>query len=182
LSIVGAGFRRVASLVALCFLCCNAASATAINFTVSNIAGNTWQYSYVVSGHTFLTDETFEILFDENLYTNLQDPPPAVAGWMLLVFQPEVPPNPNLPGIYSATAQSDGAPLGSPFVIQFEWLGIGTPGSQPFNVYDSSFNLIDSGQTVAGNPIPEPGSVVLLTSALLAWMAVRRYRRGKPAV
>ena len=63
--------------------------------------------------------------------------------------------------------------LGTPFTIDFVWLGTGTPGPQPFTVYDTNFSTIAQGQTVA----PEPSSAALLFAAS-GWLAWRKRRRA----
>ncbi len=118
----------------------------------------------MVSDFTFSAGQGFDIFFDPTLYRLLQDPPPAVnAGWDVLVLQPD----PLLPdaGRYDALAVVNGPSLSDLFTLNFVWLGTGTPGAQPFEVFDASFHVIASGQTSpAGqpSPVPEPATLTLV--------------------
>lgn len=136
-----------------------------------------WQYTYWLSDYTFNTGYGFTIYFDYQLYSNLEDPPPAVnSDWDLIVWQPD----PFLPddGAYDAMALVNNASLADPFTVRFVWLGSGTPGDQYFEVYDLSFNTVASGQTA---PVPEPATFLFLTSGLLGIASIKRkislYRR-----
>ena len=133
-----------------------------------------WKYAYTVSDYSFDMDYDFTIWFDYTLYSALEDPPPFVnADWDPIVWQPDT----SIPddGAYDALSLVDAASLADPFTVSFVWLGSGTPGSQPFDVYDPSFNTIESGQT---SPVPEPASVLLVGSAL-AGLAVLRKRKNR---
>ncbi|HHA19074.1 MAG TPA: PEP-CTERM sorting domain-containing protein [Methylophaga sp.] len=122
-----------------------------------------WQYTYWLSDYTFNTGYGFTIYFDYQLYSNLEDPPPAVnSDWDPIVWQPDS----SLPddGAYDALALVDNASLADPFTISFVWLGSWSPGGQYFEVYDSSFNTVASGQTA---PVPEPATFLLISTGLL---------------
>jgi len=160
-----------------------ASQATSVSFDVAHIAGNTWEYSYTVANDTLATDiEEFTVWFDVNLYENLIATA-TPADWDPLVIQPD----PGLPddGLYDALALVAGiAPGGSlgGFSVQFDFLGMGTPGSQPFDIVDPfSFALIDGGRTIstAGPAIPEPSTFVLLAVGLCGVLGARGYVRQK---
>lgn len=134
-----------------------------------------WRYVYRVTA-TFAAFSGFNVLFDPKLYSQLQDPPPAPnAQWNVLT----APPDATLPadGLYTAIAQQASASLADAFTVDFVWLGAGAPAAQPFEVFDDSFNIIATGQTVApgASAIPEPGSLLLLAGAL--GLLARRARR-----
>jgi hypothetical protein len=167
------------------------AEATTILFTATDLPDTTpgedlWQYTYQVSAAIFQTHVGFSVSFDYTLYRTLEDPPPAVhADWHIQVLQPD----PALPadGLYDALALVDGASLAAPFVVRFLWLGgRGTaPGAQPFTVdaFDAQgtfIGTIETGATRAPGPtaaVPEPGTLYLLSTALVgitAWRGTRR--------
>jgi len=70
--------------------------ATTILFTATDLpdalgpGGDLWQYSYMVSGFTFPANFSFSVFFAPNLYSDLEDPPPAVnADWDIITVQPD---------------------------------------------------------------------------------------------
>jgi hypothetical protein len=172
------------------------AEATTILFTATDLPDATpgedlWQYTYQVSHFIFAANEDFNISFDRTFYRNLEDPPPAVQDWNIMTFQPDL----NLPadGLYDALALVDGASLANPFTVQFLWLGGNStmPGAQPFEVdaFDAQgrfIRTIETGRTTAAGqmaPVPEPGTLFLLSTGLLgvvAWRAKARQQRGEP--
>jgi len=157
-----------------------------------------WEYRYFISyagADTFLTNQGFTIEFALDFYSGLQNPPPFVIDWDLIVFQPDPildPENP-APGGYDAVALQDNPSL-TGFSVTFLWLGgAGTaPGSQPFTVnrlgapiqdefgeWVQPFEQISEGETVVWNPnvIPEPGTILLLASGLIAAAMIHRKKR-----
>ena len=136
-----------------------------VYFDSDDLGGNRWQYMYMVSndGLTGAIEE-FTIWFAFGSYEDLAIgvPGPAVSGqWDEIVFQPE----PVLmdDGAYDAKALDGGIEFGASvggFVVSFDWLGDGEPGSQLFDVVDpGTLETLESGQTVL---IPEPGTLILL--------------------
>ena len=147
---------------------------TIILYSVANIGANHWEYTYNVSSdHVFNTGDSFAIFFDVNTVTSIDvpPPPPLTAGWTPQVFQPDA----GIPadGELDEIAQGNNASLANPFSIDFFTKPAApTPGSQSFQVFDSSFTMVDSGTTSA--PIPEPASWMLLAVGLAA--VLRRAR------
>ncbi len=141
-----------------------------------------WQYDYFVSGRTFTADEGFTIFFDYHNFSNLQNAQPVVSSdWNAIVLQPDL----NLPdnGAYDALALVNNPSLVAPFQVQFDWLGSGTPGSQPFTVdqFDSSGNLLavlETGNTVPlTSAVPEPRAGLLFIAGIGALLLLPRARR-----
>lgn len=130
-----------------------------------------WRYDYQVSG-SFEAFGGFNLIFDPSGYAALSDiQPVASADWDAFAVQPD--PALPAPGLLTATRLSTGSALGDPFTVQFVWLGTGSPASQPFEVFNDSFDIIETGFTVA---VPEPQTYALWAAGLLA-LAVRRGRR-----
>jgi len=151
------------------------ARAISIVYEATDIGDTTpgqdlWQYTYSVSNYLFDTDYGFTIFFDYTLYSNLEDPPPFVnADWDVMVWQPDL----SIPddGGYDVLALVDSASLADSFTLNFVWLGSGSPGPQPFDVYDFSYNAIESGQS---SPVPEPSTILLVGLGLFGLTCLRK--------
>ncbi len=155
------------------------AHAVTIQYQVTDLTdisagADLWQYTYAVSNHNFSMDTGFSLFFDPTLYTNLQNSAPAAhANWDILLIQPDTftPDN----GIYDALALVDNPSLLTLFSIDFVWLGTAIPTSQPFEIYDTNFNLISGGMTTSStSSIPAPFTGLLLVSGLLLMCADRK--------
>lgn len=157
------------------------ANATVIEYQATNLSGNTWQYSYFVSGFDFLTNYSLSIFFDSLSYQNLQDPPisPAPALWDVISIQPDL--LAPLDGEFDAFALVDHPSTAAPFTISFDWTGAGEPGTQLFSIFDGDFMMVDAGVTqpreVTPPPpvgIPDPSMAFLFGSGLLAFVVARK--------
>ena len=156
----------------------NPAEALTIEFEASDLAdsgsADLWRYDYTLSDHAFTTGQGFNIFFAVGNYANLIAEPlssPASLDWNApLAIQPDAGlPD---PGYYDGQAAVDDPSLDLYFRVDFEWLGGGAPGPQSFELYDASFQTIESGTTM---PIPEP-STALLVAAGLAGLSARARR------
>ena len=163
----------------LCGLFAAPISAITIEYQAEDLTdagmGDLWRYSYQVSDHAFLADEGFQILFDFQTYGGLQDPPPLVnSDWDPLVTQPDS--GLSIDGIYDALALVDAPSLADLFVLEFIWVGTGTPSAQPFDVYDANFQITFSGTTVLATPgaVPLPMTPLLLVFGLAALLALSK--------
>lgn len=172
--------KHIPPLVGLILLLSLSSSyATTIIYGVTNITGNTWEYTYNVANDTLGIDiEEFTIFFDAALYENLSVTS-APTDWDPLAIQPD----PALPddGFYDALALvvgiAPGDSLGG-FGVQFDFLGTGAPGSQFFEVIDPfTFATLDSGFTQA---IPLPAAIWLFGSGMLGIFSLgtARYRKS----
>lgn len=129
-----------------------------------------WRYRYVLEGRSFSKGEGFSVLFDAAFFGPLADPPPVGTAWDVITLDPD----PLLPdaGRYDAQALVQDPPLESLFEVAVVWRGPGEPGSQPFEVYDAAFGILERGVTTA---VPEPASGLLVALGLGA-LGVRRMR------
>ena len=152
------------------------AEATTITFVATDLTDvnpgeNLWQYDYTVSGRNFLQSEFFDIYFDPLLFASLTAGPAPNSDWDVTILQQ---PNPvNIPpfdvGIFDAFALQNIPSLTGSFSVRFVFLGAGSPGSQPFEVFDASASLIESSSTSpAVQEIPEPSTTIFLALALAA--------------
>jgi len=158
--------------------------AGTIQYEVSPLGGDVFQYSYYLSDFVLQANQEIDIRFDRALYGSLSN---GVAGadFLVLIFQPDNPPGVN--GDYSALAVINNPSLAGPFRVDFLFTGSGLPGGQPFlvNQYDPVHNFLytlESGTTMArAAEIPEPGSFSLCGVALVVsglWTVRRRSRRN----
>ena len=173
------GLAGLLAVLLLFFMPAPPGRAATVIFTATDLADTTpgqdlWEYSYRVSGVTFTANQGFTIFFDRTLFSQLQNPPSFVnADFDLLVVQPDLALMSN--GFYDALALRNAPSLADPFKERFVWLGPGTPGSQPFTVYNTDFSTISQGQTIG---VPEPSSLALLFAA--ANLLARRARKVVP--
>jgi len=150
------------------------AGAVVIQFHATDLpvvgSADRWQYEYVVSDASFASGFGFSILFPVGEAKSLQVVPTHPStDWDVVAIQPDTILSSD--GRYDAQALVNGASLGSPFTVSFDWLAQGIPGSQAFEIYDPSFATIGSGQTV---PVPEASGIALLMPGLAALAGRRR--------
>ena len=163
----------------------HATQAITVLFTATDVPDTTpgedrWQYTYAVSDFPFPAMFGFDIFFrlaDGYQFGDLDTTPPSPnADWDVTILQPD----PGLPddGRYEAVALADVASLDDPFLIGFIWRGSGTPGAQRFEVFDTTFDVVASGNTTSGQiaPVPEPGTMVLIVTGLVVLCGLKRYK------
>ena len=139
------------------------AGKTQISYSLTELGGGSWQYSYEVSNISLgVPIKEFTIRFDYGLYENLAitTPNPPARDWDELVFQSD--PVIGDDGFYDALHLTLGIGEGqsvSDFSVSFDWLSTDTPGSQFYEIVDPDNNYItiDSGFTV-----PEPATSLLM--------------------
>jgi hypothetical protein len=158
--------------------------AATIEYVVTDLSDVTpgedlWRYDYTVSGRSFAASEYFDIYFASSLYGTLTPGPAPNADWDVMIL--EQPDPTKLPpfdrGMFDVFALNAGPSLAGAFSVTFPYLGSGTPGAQPFEIFDASSNLLESGVTVpAGGVVPEPSTVALFALGL-GGCALRLRRR-----
>jgi hypothetical protein len=153
--------------------------------------GNTYIDTYSVTNNGTLPGtppgtvplQIFDILFDPTLYQEASivnvTPDPLNTQWsptILFAVGSE-------PAAFDAESQS-GIAVGdtlSGFAVEFNYLGQGNPGSQPFEIYNLSndleppFTVIQVGSTqLAGVPEPSSGSYVIGILLVCGVWTIRR--------
>jgi hypothetical protein len=170
-------FRYSLAIALLCVASASAAKADSIvvAYTVSQIIGTEWQYDYRVSG-SLLAGDDLAIFFPLATSASLVDLGTGGSDWSTLVLQPD----PGLPadGEFDMVANVNNPSLTQVFEVQFRYSGSGVPGPQSFTLFDSNFDVLDTGLTQsATSAIPEPASFLLLGSGLMGlWRRARYYR------
>jgi hypothetical protein len=159
--------------------------AFSITYEATQIAGDRWQYNYSVSADSGVSIEEFAVYFDVGVYEDI-DIVASPLLWDPLAIQPD----PLLPDDGFADWLAFGGPIAAGetlagFSVEFDWLGLGLPGSQLFEVINPvSFDVIGSGLTdLATAPpaaIPLPPAVSLFLSALTMLLGFSRSARVIP--
>ena len=130
------------------------------------------------------SDVLFDVLFDPAQYLEssltITTPPPLSGNWdqMFLASSPGVA------AAYDVLALTGGIADGATvtgFSVDFKWIGAGTPGSQPYEIYDpSTFALL--GQGVTASPVPVPAALWLFGSGLVALLGTVGTSKGKKRI
>jgi len=141
-----------------------------VRYRVVSMGGNVYRYIYTLTNNGSLPGggplQLFDIYFDSSLYQFsslvVVTPGSFSAQWSQLIL----PPVPGVPSAYDVLSLTGGLPAGSTvsgFSVQFTWLGAGSPGSQPFEVFDPvSFLSLQRGQTVLDSvPVPAASDLTM---------------------
>lgn len=172
------------------FLMTVVSSAITIEYALTHLGGNSYEYLYSISNDGSLGASTplqiFDIAFDPALYEEsslaILSPTDTSDNWLEELFASAV----GVPAFFNALALTGGIPVGdtvSGFTVSFDWLGgAAGPGAQIFEVYDpQTFDLLVTGTTRNANDptaVPEPATL-LLVGAGLAGIIVLRKRSSK---
>ena len=180
----GRAVRRVATKFALLVLCVGIAldaSATAITYDLSNVAGNTRQYDLTVSNNTLGQPiHEFSVFFNFATFSNLVavSQPASFAGPLVAVPIVALSQDGFVDYLASDAGIAISGTLGG-FVIRVDFSGPALPGAPTFQVVDANFNPIDSGTaTPTGATVPEPATLGLFGLGLLGFASARR-RSGR---
>jgi hypothetical protein len=159
-----------------------------IQYTVTQVGttGNTFVYDYTVDNNGTLPGmapvQLFDIFFDPTLYqeTSLANvtPDPLNSEWTPIILFSV---GGNNPPAFDAESDTAGIATGtsvSGFEVEFNWLGQGLPGDQPFEIDSpSNFSTIQIGVTQPPPGVPEPATGPCMFGLLLvygAWLARRK--------
>jgi hypothetical protein len=179
-------FGRFAIPLLLVICAHTAAAAVSIRYTLQPLGGQSYRYVYTITNDGSLGGAApvllFDIMFDTSLYAEgslqIVTPSNLHPHWSEQILSSL----PGLPAAYDVLAISGGIPAGSTvtgFSVQFVWLGPGVPASQPFEIYNLGFSLLQSGST-APNLAPIPAASTISLTALgvsLALAAAYQARR-----
>jgi hypothetical protein len=165
------------SILALAMQTGSAAVLT-VAYTTSDLAdtvpgADRWQFTYRAAG-SLNPFEGFNVLFKPSDFAALSvDSTPP--GWLTYALGPDLAFATD--GVFSSTIDGTGT-LPAEFIVSFDWIGTGVPGSQPFEIFDDSFNVAGEGITTPAT-LPEPGSLILMGGGLAAFAMIRRRYSGK---
>ena len=156
--------------------------ATTINYTVTNEGGNNWEYAYTITNNSPLANfdvatiyfPTLAVADAANQFTNiLASTLTQPAGWTADEYQQGAGAG-GFVDFYAPTPLAAGASV-SLLDVTFTYSGVGTPGSQYFEVTDNSFALLASGNTsIQSQSVPEPSTLLLFATGLLGMFARKR--------
>jgi len=175
---VGSGFLAI-----LCGLI-SPAHATSVQSNLVASGGDDYRYVYSITNDGSLGSgvplQLFDVLFDPAQYLESSltiTTPPSLSGNWNQIFLAS---SPGVPAEYDALALAggiaDGATIAG-FSVDFKWIGTGTPGVQPYEIYDpNTFALLEQG--VTASPVPVPAALWLFGSGLVALLGTVGTRRG----
>lgn len=141
------------------------------------------KYVYHLDG-AFTQFYGFNLIYDPAQYAALDITVPLGSDWAPSITQPDA--LAPLTGLVSHAALIDITDATATFEVEFDWLGTGIPGSQPYEIFDDFFNVVTTarttpfGATPPDPTVPEPGTLTLAAAALLA-LSSQRLRRRVPA-
>jgi hypothetical protein len=154
------------------------ATANPIYYELTDLGGGSYEYHYSVDNQTLSPVEEFTIWFELDLYDNLLISGSHSADWDGLAIQPDplLPDDGFADWLTFGSTISPGEILGG-FIVEFDWLGSGTPGSQFFEIIDPiTFTALSSGftqSTQTASSVPEPDTWVLVAVGLLLFRSGR---------
>ena len=152
------------------------ADPLSVTYVATAISGEQWQYDYTLSG-PFAAGDDLAVYFPLATSSGLNDLQTGGSDWTTFAFQPDS----SLPadGEFDIFANVDDPSLEPTFSIQFVFSGTDSPGAQNFILYDPNFEIVTSGVTQPAGEVPtvpEPSTLLLLGSGLVAMERVRRRR------
>lgn len=159
------------------------AGAAQIGYMLTDFGSGNWGYSYTItnndiSGGLYVFDIYFPTVsspeaFNYSNFTETANPDPT--NWSSTIFPPSNPGD--LSAIYDVEAQNTPLALNASlygFEVSFTYTGSAVLGSQYFEIYNTDFNLLESGDTVL---VPEPGTMMLLASGIFGLVGFRRWAK-----
>jgi hypothetical protein len=173
-------------------------TAGSISYQETSLGGNTYTYTYFLSGFNLTVNQALDIQFGASQYAFLFDAL-AGSGFSAVALQPNNPQGAY--GDYLAEATVNNPPLTGTFSVNFTFLSPGVPGAQSFTVDQFNQNnafvgviasgttsLVGSGGGSTGtgtgsgtgsdpSGVPEPAACSLACLGLLSLAAARRLRR-----
>ncbi len=148
------------------FLPWSTVQAVPMSYQTDKLTGNSWEYTYTINNTSSSAIDAFTVYFSPVLYENLMITDSPSADWDGLAVEPDI----HLPDDGFADWLTLGVPVNvgetlSGFTVAFDFLGMGAPGSQSFEVVDPvTFAVLSAGVTVL---IPTPGTLLLMGLGLV---------------
>ena len=155
---------------------------------MADLPGDTdrWQFSYTVANVSlpgtlddFLVYFEFGPGIDPFIKSLKEEGTPG--GWTAGLYEPSaiqlgaMYEGYTTPGSGLLSGQSQGG-----FEVSFDWLGGGAPPeSQYYGIYDSSYNLVDTGLTSPAIPEPAGLQIPAFLALSMASIAAQRLRKGR---
>lgn len=179
---LSASVRRLAAAAAAAWCMALPGHAGVVDFVATPLGEGVWRYDYSITAPAFDFDQ-FTLYFDISQFGPLSA---AIgpAGWDMLSLDPDpaIPADGLLDGLHLDGPLPQGATV-TGFSVNFRYLGLDTPGAQPFELLDSSsLRVLQSSVTTA---VPEPRPALLFVAGALGLgvLGTRRRRQdGHAAV
>ena len=169
--------RWASSALCALLLAASAAQAASVEYTLTDLGGNTWRYDFVlVNSPAAPSFDEFTVFFPGDKYSSIALMSSA-AGWDPLVIQPDpgIPADGYFDGLRIAGAMPGGS-VATGFALTFSYVAGMRPGRQRFDLIDSSsFTTVYSGTTVATS-VPEPQTHLMLALGLGLMGALQKRR------
>lgn len=177
-------FRTLGICVPMIFLAFQASADTVIDYGLTALGGNEYQYTYSVFNDGSLGAnvpiQLFDIFFSPALYQagslDIVTPDPLNSQWSQEILASVG----TAPAAFDAFALGGGIPVGNTvagFAVQFEWIGAGLPGAQAFQISDpTSFNVLQNGKTMSNagaGATPEPSTFWMAMALAIALAGFR---------
>lgn len=152
--------------VSVLFILFSSLAAGTIYYHADHLSANQWKYSYTIANDSLSEPiKGFTIWFDDQNCTNLSE---SIDLGLSGHWQND--------WLYGVASKGDGFDFYttdagnienttlSGISIEFTWLGSGAPGSQYYEIYDTTtYSTIESGQTVL---VPEPATLLLMVGGI----------------
>jgi hypothetical protein len=176
---LGCGFLAI-----LCSLI-SPAYATSVQYNLVALGGDDYRYVYSITNNGSLGSgvpiQLFDVDFDPTQYLEssltITTPSPLSSNWDQIFLAS----SPGVSAAYDALALAGGIADGATvagFSVDFKWIGTGTPGVQPYEIYDpNTFALLEQG--VTASPVPVPAALWLFGSGLVALLGTLSTSKGK---
>lgn len=161
-------------LLSLVVISSSPAMAASISYSLTDLGSqqqDLWQIDYQLTGFDSDTYDGLQIFFNYGEYEDIALLSSS-SDWDVLIFQPDMVFGLEEDGTLDALPLTAGGVLSGSFSVQALWLGTGLPGTQSFELYNSTdWTAQESGTT---SPVPVPGALFLMFSGLAALAAGRR--------
>lgn len=143
-------------------------TAATVKYNTNSLGSGVWQYNYTLEGSAPAGGfDGLTIYFEASSFGTLSAPT-APIGWDSLIVQHDTSlPSDGFFDVLRPAGRLTGNVASTSFSLRIEYLGAAFPGSQRFELYQSSpFNVVAFGETSAVGAIPEPSTAAFLLFGL----------------